>query len=99
MPLPNETLKEFFERTVDYWTKLTFELTKEDDEKTLRKEAFQPAEKRWNEMKPLIKKFEELEVQQQQEAKPSKKNEKRSGNNPKKEKPGVKKNEKEAKKK
>jgi len=75
-PTPNtgESLKDFVERTNDFWTKFAFDTKLQelsivrDDDKSLRKTGFQFAEERFKELRPLLKEFELIEEESKQEA-------------------------------
>jgi len=65
---PNETLKEFAERTSDFWSKVAYEANSIlTDSKAQRKEGFVIAEERWNQMRILLEDFEKLEQEEKEE--------------------------------
>ena len=59
-------MKEFFDRSKDYWLKVAYELALEQqqvdtDTKSLIRMGFPLAEQRFKEMRPLLEEFEEFE--------------------------------------
>eukprot|EP01114_Cavostelium_apophysatum_P014170 TRINITY_DN3605_c0_g1_i1.p1 TRINITY_DN3605_c0_g1~~TRINITY_DN3605_c0_g1_i1.p1 ORF type:complete len:710 (-),score=276.59 TRINITY_DN3605_c0_g1_i1:42-2171(-) len=74
----NELLKDFFERTKDFWAKYALDAAAQDqamssssrqreDSKSLRKNGFQYAEERWKEMRQVLSEFELIEEESKQE--------------------------------
>mmetsp|Transcript_84714 Transcript_84714/g.240576 ORF Transcript_84714/g.240576 Transcript_84714/m.240576 type:complete len:118 (+) Transcript_84714:179-532(+) len=91
-PLANEALREFFSRTAAHWAALVVkeaEETKEDlDEKELRRKAFLLAEGRYENLRPILRRLNELEQAQREgeggEADPRAPQGSRGGQNPRK---------------
>ncbi|XP_024518723.1 kelch domain-containing protein 4 [Selaginella moellendorffii] len=76
-PLPGETLRDFFSRTIMYWQMAAYDHTQHTG-KELRKDGFDLAETRYRELKPVLDELARLEADQKAEeeeeaTKPSKK--------------------------
>lgn len=73
-----ETLREFFDRTKDYWLKVAYDQAVKEqessavnihhDSKSLIRNGFPLAEQRYKEMKPLLEEFEEIEKESKRQA-------------------------------
>jgi len=80
-PLGGETLRQFYSRTVAYWSSEVIRIWKEDEEKNsnsafsgeimsekeIKKKGFLGAEMRYNELLPILARLTELEKEQEEE--------------------------------
>ncbi|PRP84219.1 putative kelch repeat protein [Planoprotostelium fungivorum] len=81
---PKESLREFFDRTKDFWMRSAYAKSESDgrpetDEKALKTAGFSMADDRFKDMRPLLDEIEAIEAQEAAAAAAKKKDKEKSG--------------------
>jgi hypothetical protein len=79
VPKFGETLTVYYARTVDYWTKEAFQRETDNVGKALRREGFELAKEKFDQMQPILQELKDLEQLSSDDESPNDKSKTKKG--------------------